>query len=46
MTVVPCKALIRVVSRTDAVEILEYVDTMLDQPETRAAAEHGRLREL
>ncbi len=31
---------------TSARRFLKYVDAMVDQPETRAAAEHARLREL
>jgi hypothetical protein len=34
------------IDESSARRFLEYVDTMVDQPKTRAAAEHARLREL
>jgi CRISPR-associated protein (TIGR02710 family) len=34
------------IGEASAIRFLEYVNTMVDQPEIRAAAEHARLREL
>lgn len=34
------------ISEASAKRFLQYVDTMIDEPETRATAEHSRLREL
>lgn len=34
------------ISEVSAERFLQYVDTMIDEPEIRATAEHSRLREL